>query len=82
MILITPEQLREIVASEIYKALSQMQSKETTSEQEYLTTSQVCKLLSLSRVTLNVYEKKNRLNPVRVGRNLRYKMTDVKNLMK
>lgn len=84
LILITPDQLREIISSELAKQLSQMpiQQKKDEAESEYLTVKEVGKLLSVSRVTLNTWGKNGKLKPVSMGRNLRYRKSDVNNLMK
>ena len=48
----------------------------------YLTTEQVCKMLSVSRPTLWTWDKKEILNPVRIGNAKRYQLSDIESLGK
>lgn len=48
----------------------------------YLSVPQVMKMLGVSRCTLYRWEKIKYLMPVRIGVRIRYKLTDIKKLMK
>ena len=46
----------------------------------YLTTDELCKKLSISRVTAWNWEKKGILNPIKFGTKKRYKLSDLEKL--
>lgn len=46
-------------------------------QEKLLTTKEVCRRLSISRVTVWSWEKKNILHPIRIGNMKRYKETDI-----
>ncbi len=46
-------------------------------DEKLLTTKEVCRRLSISRVTVWSWEKKNILHPIRIGNMKRYKEADI-----
>ncbi len=50
--------------------------------EKYLSTDQVCDLLSVSRVTLWKWEQKGILNSTRIGNLKRYKLSEIENVGK
>lgn len=52
---------------------------EPPTSEKYLTTEQVCELLSVSRVTLWNWQKSEILNPLRIGNLKRYKLSQIEN---
>ena len=48
--------------------------------ENYLTTDQVCEMLSVSRPTLWTWDKKKILNSVRIGNAKRYRLSDIESL--
>ena len=57
--------------------LVQMPKPETKHQERYLTTDQVCELLSITRVTLWSWDKKGVTSPLRVGNLKRYRLSDI-----
>ena len=57
--------------------LVQMPKPETKTQERYLTTDQVCELLSITRVTLWSWDKKGVTSPLRVGNLKRYRLSDI-----
>lgn len=55
--------------------------REEVKKETYISASQVSNLLGVSKSTLWRWEKENYLVPVRVGNKLRYKESEVKQLM-
>lgn len=51
-------------------------------EEKYLSPDEVCKLLNVSKPTLWRWEKIEYLIPIRVGKKVRYKLSEVKNTIK
>lgn len=47
-----------------------------------ISTKEVCTLLSISRVTVWNWEKKNILRPIRIGNMKRYRLTDIESISK
>ena len=48
----------------------------------YPSREKVAEILGVNVVTLNRWEKRNYLMPIRVGRSVRYRMSDVKKLLR
>ncbi len=57
--------------------LVNMPKPETKPQERYLTTDQVCELLSITRVTLWSWDRKGVTNPLRVGNLKRYRLSDI-----
>lgn len=51
--------------------------KSTKNNEEYLTRKEVSKLLKVSLVSLHHWDKKGVLKPVRIGKQVRYKLSDI-----
>lgn len=51
-------------------------------EEKYLSPDEVCKLLNVSKPTLWRWEKIEYLIPIRVGKKVRYKLSEVENTIK
>lgn len=56
--------------------------KSQDSKNTLLTGEQVCKMLSISRVTLWDWDKKRITDPVRLGNLKRYRLSDIEELIK
>ena len=50
-------------------------------DQKPLSTSQVCELLGCSKQTIWRYQKSKQLNPIRVGKQKKFKQQEVRKLM-
>ncbi|GAA4150752.1 hypothetical protein GCM10022217_04000 [Chryseobacterium ginsenosidimutans] len=75
----SPEYLSELIVSGIREELKRIQLHFTEKSQndELMTKKQVCNFLNCSSVSLWNWENKGMLNPVRLGRSIRYKKSDV-----
>lgn len=51
-------------------------------EEKYLSPDEVCKLLNVSKPTLWRWEKIEYLIPIRIGKKVRYKLSEVENTIK
>ena len=57
--------------------LSKTATPEPKVQERYLTTEQVCELLSITRVTLWSWDKKGITQPIKIGNLKRYKLSDI-----
>ncbi|SHK54386.1 helix-turn-helix transcriptional regulator [Chryseobacterium polytrichastri] len=75
----SPEYLSELIVSGIREELKRIQLHFTEKSQndELMTKKQVCNFLNCSSVSLWNWENKGMLAPVRLGRSIRYKKSDV-----
>ncbi len=64
----------------IEAGIMQLAAPQTLPE-KYLTTDQVCELLSVSRVTLWSWDRKGILESCRIGNQKRYKLSDIEKIM-
>lgn len=71
------EVVREIIREEIQSALTNFNNPTATSDEEYLTVDQVCKLLQVSKPTLNSNTKNGIINAYRFGRSVRYLKSEI-----
>lgn len=75
---ISKEDLESVVASAFDKVLSQ---REESKADRLLTSTEAAKRLHVTRVTLYRWEKANYLTPVRKGKAIRYRESDVNQLI-
>jgi predicted DNA-binding transcriptional regulator AlpA len=61
-------------------ALAKRPQPEQPTRERYLTVDEVCKILSVSRVTLWSWDKKEIVNPVRIGNLKRYRLSEIESL--
>ena len=75
----SPEQLSELILSGIREELKKFQFNfsQKSNNDELMTRKQVCDFLGCSTVSLWNWENKEMLVPIRLGRSIRYKRTDV-----
>jgi len=74
----SPEYLSELIVSGIREELQKIQlNNNKIDKDELLTRKQVCNLLGCSTVSLWNWAKKKKLVPVKLGKIVRYKKSDV-----
>ncbi|HFK5529522.1 TPA: helix-turn-helix domain-containing protein [Elizabethkingia anophelis] len=74
----SPEYLSELIVSGIREELQKIQlNSNKTDRAELLTRKQVCNLLGCSTVSLWNWANKKKLVPVKLGKIVRYKKSDV-----
>ncbi|HFK5571625.1 hypothetical protein BAX97_11840 [Elizabethkingia meningoseptica] len=74
----SPEYLSELIVSGIREELQKIQlNSNKTDKDELLTRKQVCNLLGCSTVSLWNWANKKKLVPVKLGKIVRYKKSDV-----
>ncbi|MCT4005148.1 helix-turn-helix domain-containing protein [Elizabethkingia anophelis] len=74
----SPEYLTELIVSGITAELQKIQlNSSKTNKDELLTRKQVCNLLGCSTVSLWNWANKKKLVPVKLGKIVRYKKSDV-----
>ena len=78
MYMISAADLERILRNLVNDLISE---REEVKKETYISASQVSNLLGVSKSTLWRWEKENYLVPVRVGNKLRYKESEVKQLM-
>ncbi len=79
IIILTPPQLETLISQVFEKARSQPETKEE--EAVFLEMKEVQKFLKVGRTTIHNYIKTGKLRPVRIGRKLLFKKSDLlKNL--
>ena len=78
MYMISAADLERILRNLVNDLISE---REEVKKETYISANQVSNLLEVSKSTLWRWEKENYLVPVRVGNKLRYKESEVKQLM-
>lgn len=78
MYIISAADLERILRNLVNDLISE---REEVKKETYISANQVSNLLGVSKSTLWRWEKENYLVPVRVGNKLRYKESEVKQLM-
>ena len=78
MYMISAADLERILRNLVNDLISE---REEVKKETYISANQVSNLLGVSKSTLWRWEKENYLVPVRVGNKLRYKESEVKQLM-
>lgn len=76
--MISASELERILRNLVNDLISE---REEVKKETYISANQVSNLLGVSKSTLWRWEKENYLVPVRVGNKLRYKESEVKQLM-
>ena len=79
MYVVTSDQLREMVFA-IMREYDGLRAMQPMTEERYLSRKEVSKLLDASLMTLSTWAKKKYLVPVKVGRRVLYKKSDIDNL--
>ncbi len=77
---VTPKDLQEFATSVAKSVLANYKPKEK--EEELLTVEEAMALLKISRTALWRFEKKDILKPVKLGRFVRYRKSDIDNLVR
>lgn len=78
MYMISAADLERILRNLVNDLISE---REEVKKETYISANQVSNLLGVSKSTLWRWEKENYLVPVRIGNKLRYKESEVKQLM-
>ena len=73
--------LRQAVAAALAEMKGNEPPKEEKQEDKLYTTKEACELLRCSKPTLHRWKKDGIISFVRIGRNIRYKETDIENLL-
>ncbi len=79
---ITPDELRKTVQEAVGDAFRELvpqstEESEKTPENALLSVAETATLLHVSRVTLREMEKRGELKPVRIGRRVLYRRSDI-----
>lgn len=75
---VTPTQLKEFALEVVHEVFDKREAERAAEREEtYLTTEEVCEMMTVTKGTLWRWEKLGYLIPYRVGRKLRYKRSDV-----
>lgn len=78
IVLTTPDQLKSIIAEVIKEHSSEIPTtKSDILEEIYLSNKEVQRLLNISHVTVFDWINKGKLNPVRMGKKLLFKKSDL-----
>ena len=74
-----PEQLKDLIVAGIRDEFKELlsQLKPQNKKDELLTRKEVCNLLQCSMTTLWHWNNKDILKPIRIGRNVRYRRSDL-----
>ncbi|WP_010665654.1 helix-turn-helix transcriptional regulator [Marinilabilia salmonicolor] len=78
---VTPKDLQEFATSVAKSVLANYQPKDKD-EEELLTVDEAMALLKISRTALWRWEQKEFLKPVKLGRFVRYRKSDIDNLIR
>ena len=79
----TPEELKKELLADVVSHLQDLKKSLTPkSSEEYLTRKEVSKLLGVSLVTLNDWDKKGIIKPYRIGNLVRYKKREIEDSLK
>lgn len=73
--------LRQMISSVVDEALERRSVVQAPTGDEFVSKAAVMKLLRVSEVTLWRMDKDGRLKALRIGRNIRYRRTDVDEFM-
>lgn len=72
------EMIRKIVEEEVSRQLADLHHEEPhQAEEKLLTTNEACEFLRVSKPTLHRWKRENLVPHVRIGNNIRYKLTDL-----
>ncbi|MEY8849700.1 helix-turn-helix transcriptional regulator [Psychroserpens sp. XS_ASV72] len=76
---VNPDQLKDLIVEGIREEFKELISQLTPqkNQEELLTRKEVCTILQCSMTTLWHWDNKDLLKPVRIGRNVRYRKSDV-----
>lgn len=75
---LTPKELIEVIDYVVEKSKSELEFQLTKkSQEEYLTSNQVCEFLKINTTTLWRWEKKDYLNPIYIGGKKRYPKSEI-----
>jgi excisionase family DNA binding protein len=76
---LTDAQLERVIT----KIMTQyIEKHESENEEKYLSVTKTCSILGVSKSTLWRWEQENYLVPTRIGSKVRYRETEIKQLMK
>jgi excisionase family DNA binding protein len=72
------ELIKKIVKEEVEKQLADLHHEEPEpAEEKLLTTAEACEYLRVSKPTLHRWKREGLIAHVRIGNNIRYKLTDL-----
>ena len=88
----TAIQIQGVTAEQLFQRLDQLESliqnrqpqqlvEQVEPREQYLTREQVAEILQVSRQTLSIWNKKGVLKSYRIGTRVRYKLTDVQQVL-
>ena len=78
---VTPQDLKTFASDVVKELVAATRPAPPKNKEKYLTTSEVCELLSISRITLWSWDKKGITRPHRIGNLKRYKLSDIEALL-
>lgn len=79
---INPEEFKNEILSGLKKELQEFYKEiEANKEATYLTRKEVSALLGVSLVTINEWNKKGILNPMRIGNRVRYNKSEIETIL-
>ena len=79
---ISPEELKESILIDVRAELKGITHNfQPTEPPEYLTRKETANLLKVSLVTISDWNKKKILNPYRIGKLIRYRLSDIENAL-
>ena len=85
LISVTPEQLKDIIVTGVKKELenfkSEFKSVEPEMQEEYLTRKEVATIYKVDTSTVYRWEKKNIIPAYGIGRKVRFKKSEVLNIL-
>lgn len=72
------ELIKKIVKEEVARQLAHLHHEEPQpAEEKLLTTSEACEYLRISKPTLHRWKRENIIPHVRIGSNIRYRLSDL-----
>lgn len=79
-----PDQLKDLIVAGIREEFKELISQLTPqkNQEELLTRKEVCTILQCSMTTLWHWENRGLLCPIRIGRNVRYRKSEVESFIK
>ncbi|MEZ4801295.1 MAG: helix-turn-helix domain-containing protein [Gelidibacter sp.] len=81
---VNPDQLKDLIVAGIKEEFTELISQliPQKKQEELLTRKEVCTILQCSMTTLWHWENRGLLCPIRIGRNVRYRKSEVESFIK
>lgn len=80
MILTSENDLKKIVA-DVISELQKLEPSEQKKEEKLFTSNEACEILRCSKPTLHRWKREGLIDHVRIGRNIRYRESDIEKIM-